>query len=187
MTFGARSPSGEDKMTNHRKTDYRLRRLDANRLELPNDYGIPVRIFANDGVPIERAAVDELLGLLELQETIARMLSAAPELFDGEAYLEAVSLSSDFHRGAGIPIGTTLKTRGVAVATAPDATVGRGALPPGVLIVRLPEDAAAQERVRALAQAEVAQHGMAVEDEGRVLRWRWGARTPEGRGDDVAA
>ena len=72
-------------MTSHRKTDYRLRRLDANRLELPNDRGIPVRIFANDGVPIERAAVDELLGLLELQETIARMLLAAPELFDGEA------------------------------------------------------------------------------------------------------
>ena len=69
-------------MTSHRKTDYRLRRLDANRLELPNDRGIPVRIFANDGVPIERAAVDELLGLLELQETIARMLLAAPELFE---------------------------------------------------------------------------------------------------------
>ena len=75
----------------------------------------------------------------------------------------------------------------VAVATALDATARRDALPRGVLIVRLPEDAAAQERVRTLAQAEVAQHGMAVEDEGRVLRWRWGARTPEGRGDDVAA
>ena len=64
-----------------------VRRLDANRLELPNDYGIPVRIFANDGVPIERAAVDELLGLLELRETIARMREAAPELFDGDADL----------------------------------------------------------------------------------------------------
>jgi tRNA-splicing ligase RtcB len=113
-------------MTNHRKTDYRLRRLDANRLELRNDYGIPVRIFANDGVPIERAAVDELLGLLELQETIARMLSAAPELFDGEAGVEAVSLSSDFHRGAGIPIGTTLKTRGVAVPQAVGTDVNCG-------------------------------------------------------------
>ena len=37
-------------------------------------------------------------------------------------------------------------------------------------------------------RAEVAQHGMAVEDEGRVLRWRWGGpRSLEGRGDDVAA
>ena len=113
-------------MTNHRKTDYRLRRLDANRLELPNDYGIPVRIFANDGVPIERVAVDELLGLLELRETIARMREAAPELFDGDAYLEAVSLSSDFHRGAGIPIGTTLKTRGVAVPQAVGTDVNCG-------------------------------------------------------------
>ncbi len=113
-------------MTSHRKTDYRLRRLDANRLELPNDRGIPVRIFANDGVPIERAAVDELLGLLELQETIARMLSAAPELFDGDAGVEAMSLSSDFHRGAGIPIGTTLKTRGVAVPQAVGTDVNCG-------------------------------------------------------------
>src|SRR6266542_6273271 len=113
-------------MTNYRKTDYRLRRLDANRLELPNDYGIPVRIFANDGVPIERAAVDELVGLLELQTTIARMHEAAPELFDGEAGVEAVSLSSDFHKGAGIPIGTTLKTRGVLVPQAVGTDVNCG-------------------------------------------------------------
>jgi len=76
----------------------------------------------------------------------------------------------------------------VAVSTAPGARAKRGAVPPGVLIVRLPEDAAAQARLRALAEAEVAQYGMATEDEGRVLRWRWGAaRSPEGRGDDVAA
>jgi tRNA-splicing ligase RtcB len=114
-------------MTNHRKTDYRLRRLDANRLDLPNDHGIPVRIFANDSVPIERVAIDELLELLELQETIARLQEAAPELFDGEAGVEAVSLSSDLHRGgSGIPIGTTLKTRGVAVPQAVGTDVNCG-------------------------------------------------------------
>jgi tRNA-splicing ligase RtcB (3'-phosphate/5'-hydroxy nucleic acid ligase) len=114
-------------MTAHRKTDYRLRRLDASRLELPNGWGIPVRVFANDGVPIERVAIDELLSLLELQDTIAAMQAAAPELFDHvDAGVEAVSLSSDFHKGRGIPIGTTLKTRGVAVPQAVGTDVNCG-------------------------------------------------------------
>jgi tRNA-splicing ligase RtcB len=114
-------------MTTHRKTDYRLRRLDASRLELPNAWGIPVRVFANDGVPIERVAIDELLSLLELQDTIAAMQVAAPDLFDdADAGVEAVSLSSDFHKGRGIPIGTTLKTRGVAVPQAVGTDVNCG-------------------------------------------------------------
>lgn len=52
---------------------------------------------------------------------------AAPELFDDrDAGVEAVSLSSDFHKGRGIPIGTTLVTRGVAVPQAVGTDVNCG-------------------------------------------------------------
>lgn len=105
-----------------RTTDYRLHRLDDNQLSLPNTWDIPVRLFAGPGVPVERAAVTELQELLELQATIGALHAAAPNLFDdANPGVEAVALSSDFHKGSGIPIGTTLRTRGVAVP----AAVGR--------------------------------------------------------------
>ncbi|KAB8142296.1 RtcB family protein [Chloroflexia bacterium SDU3-3] len=108
------------------RSDYRLRRQDAYRLELPNRHGVPVRIFASEQVPIERTAVDELEQLLDTQQTIEALQAAAPDLFEGDASIEAVSLSSDFHRGSGIPIGTTLRTRGVLVPQAVGTDVNCG-------------------------------------------------------------
>ncbi|NTV65845.1 MAG: hypothetical protein HGA65_20240, partial [Oscillochloris sp.] len=98
-------------MTSARADDYRLQRIDASQLSLPNPWDIPVRLFAGAGVPIERAAVSELLALLDLQATIAALRRAAPDLFDHpDPGIVAVALSSDFHKGSGIPIGTTLRT-----------------------------------------------------------------------------
>jgi tRNA-splicing ligase RtcB len=114
-------------MTSARATDYRLQRLDASQLALPNAWEIPVRLFAGEGVLIERTAVTELLGLLELQDTIAALARKAPELFDyPDPGIVAVALSSDFHKGSGIPIGTTLRTRGVLVPQAVGTDVNCG-------------------------------------------------------------
>lgn len=110
-----------------RTDDYRLRRLDAFRLDLPNQHNIPVRLFAGDGVPIERAAVSELMSLLELETTIQRLHAAAPHLFDhANPGIERIALSSDFHKGKGIPVGTSLLTRGVAVPSAVGSDVNCG-------------------------------------------------------------
>ncbi|MFG2001921.1 RtcB family protein [Spirillospora sp. NPDC048911] len=84
------------------RQDHRLVRVDDAWLHLPNPWDIPVEICAGPDVPLEPAAVDEVLSLLETADTLARL---APE-----ARITRVALTPDFHKGAGIPIGTVLET-----------------------------------------------------------------------------
>ncbi len=82
-------------------------------LQLLNEYDIPVRLFANADVRVEKAAVDELKGLLELQETVARIAAVEPDFFEVDSPgIVEIAVTPDFHKGSGIPIGTILKTRG---------------------------------------------------------------------------
>jgi len=91
-------------------------RVDKNRLQI---VGItPNTIFANEDVPVEDAAIDELASLLELETTAKKMWEVAPELFSEEPCVSRVSLSPDFHKGAGIPIGTTMLTKGMVIPQA---------------------------------------------------------------------
>ena len=91
-------------------------RLDENTLQIEGE--VPTRIFANEQVPVEDAAVEELLGLLELRKTATAMYEVEPGLFSEPPTVEQVSLSPDFHKGAGIPIGTTMLTRGMVIPQA---------------------------------------------------------------------
>jgi tRNA-splicing ligase RtcB (3'-phosphate/5'-hydroxy nucleic acid ligase) len=81
--------------------DKRLLRRDSTQLGLHcQDVNIPVRIFANARVAIESAAVDELHSVLETPG------------------IQQVAVTPDFHKGAGIPIGTVLKTCGIVLPQA---------------------------------------------------------------------
>jgi tRNA-splicing ligase RtcB len=73
------------------------------------------RIYANEEVPIEADAVIELAKLLEVQDTADQMYAACPEMFKVAPKVHRVSLSPDFHKGAGIPIGTSLMTEGMVI------------------------------------------------------------------------
>ena len=81
-----------------------LQRVNATQLRLSAEPSFPVRVFANESVPIERQAVDELLSVLDCQRTLRRL---------PPGQIEAVAITPDFHKGAGIPIGTVLQTRNV--------------------------------------------------------------------------
>jgi tRNA-splicing ligase RtcB (3'-phosphate/5'-hydroxy nucleic acid ligase) len=88
-------------------------RISPVELSLPNAYGIPVRIFANEAVRVEQTAVDELRSMLDLQATVEQLHAADPDFFGGlQPRVEAVAITPDFHKGAGIPIGTVLQTSG---------------------------------------------------------------------------
>ncbi len=90
-----------------------MKRISAVELEIQNQHNIPVRIFANADVKVEKAAVDELRGLLELQETVERIVDVEPDFFGVEdPRIVEIAVTPDFHKGSGIPIGTVLKTRG---------------------------------------------------------------------------
>src|ERR1051325_3756921 len=101
-----------------RTQDDRLKRINGYELEFPNPWGIPTRVFANQEIPLERVAVDELESVLRIQETVELLHKKAPEFLDASARVAEVVLTPDFHKGAGIPIGTVLATREFAVPQA---------------------------------------------------------------------
>ncbi len=92
----------------------RCSRIDANKIKIEGT-SIPSTIFANKDVPIDDSSIQELIELLTLQETADAFYKINPELFSEAPKITQVSLSPDFHKGAGIPIGTTLVTRGMAI------------------------------------------------------------------------
>lgn len=94
-----------------------LRRVTAQTLELPNRFGIPVRVLANEQLKIEPSAVEELESVLEIEETAGLMKAGC---------VEAMALTPDFHKGAGIPIGTVMRTRGFVCPQAPGSDVNCG-------------------------------------------------------------
>lgn len=98
--------------------DNRLSRVDKNRVRIDNPYGIDAILFANAQVPVESAAVSELLELLELHETVERFAAAAPRSFDEPPEIRQVAVTPDFHKARGIPVGTVLATRGFVVPQA---------------------------------------------------------------------
>lgn len=87
-------------------------RVSANQSILNNVYGIPVNIFANEKVKIEQAAIDELSTLLDLQATVEELQQHDPHFFANGAKLSQIAITPDFHKGSGIPIGTTMVTEG---------------------------------------------------------------------------
>jgi tRNA-splicing ligase RtcB (3'-phosphate/5'-hydroxy nucleic acid ligase) len=99
-------------------------RVDATKLNIINPYGVPVTLFANREVPIETEAIDQALAFVSLQQTIEEVAAAERagqiEPFWGgpTGKLERVVLTPDFHRGAGIPVGTVAQARGFVVPQA---------------------------------------------------------------------
>ncbi|MER7005837.1 RtcB family protein [Dactylosporangium sp. NPDC000555] len=100
-----------------KRTDPRLVRLDESWTTLPNPYDVPVEICAGPGVPIEPAAIDELLTVLDTARTLSTLAGAIPGLAR-EPRIERVVCTPDFHKGAGIPIGTVLQTSGALIPQA---------------------------------------------------------------------
>lgn len=110
--------------------DRRLVRTDDGWLALPNPRNIPVEVCAGPDVPLETAAVDEILTVLETADALEAL----------GARLERVVLTPDFHKGAGMPIGTVLQTRGALIPQAVGNDVNCG--------MRLETTALTVERVR---------------------------------------
>ena len=99
------------------RPDPRLVRTDESWLTLPNPANVPVEICAGPEVPLESAAIDELLTVLDTAGTL-RALTKATSGLDVEPRIDRVVCTPDFHKGAGIPIGTVLRTVGALIPQA---------------------------------------------------------------------
>ncbi len=99
-------------------SDDRLTRVDAQAVRVNHPSQIPISLFADQRVPIERQALDELWQMLELAETVERWHGVAPDDFAGQPHIERVALTPDFHKAQGVPVGTVLQTSGFFVPQA---------------------------------------------------------------------
>jgi tRNA-splicing ligase RtcB len=63
-------------------------------------------------VKVEQTAVEELSSLLDLQATLEQIQAMDADFFAIAPQLQQISITPDFHKGKGIPIGTTMKTKG---------------------------------------------------------------------------
>ncbi|WP_203898505.1 RtcB family protein [Virgisporangium aliadipatigenens] len=100
-----------------RRTDPRLTRVDDSWLSLSNPAGVPVEICAGPDVPVETAAVDELLAVLDTATALRTLADATPGLAR-EPRIDRVVCTPDLHKGAGIPIGTVVHTTGALLPAA---------------------------------------------------------------------
>ncbi len=98
--------------------DPRLSRIDATRIRIENSHGVDATLFANEQVPVESAAVTELLEMLDLQNTVQQFAEASPNSFDTPPRIKQVAVTPDFHKAKGIPVGTVLATQGFLVPQA---------------------------------------------------------------------
>ena len=98
--------------------DPRLTRLDANRVRVINPRGIEAILFANSDVPVEPAAVTELLEMMEINETLEQFAKIQPDSFDDVPSIGQIAITPDFHKAKGIPVGTVISTQGFVVPQA---------------------------------------------------------------------
>lgn len=84
-------------------------RLDPNRIRILSD--LDLILFANEQVPVDRASIQETLTISEIKATIDA-LRRLHFFGDYDASIIRAILTPDFHKGAGIPIGTVLDVDG---------------------------------------------------------------------------
>ena len=140
----------------------RLKRVDEVRLRLAQSADVPVTIFARPEVPLGRLAIDELLQVLQVTDTLARLQAGAPGFLSQPARLERVAVTPDFHKGSGIPIGTVLATHGFLLPQAIGNDINCG--------MRL--------HTTHLSQAQVLEHRDQLEHKLRYLFFEGGRNIP---------
>lgn len=88
-----------------------------HKFEYNNRNSVIDCFLPKDSVP-DKNAVSELYQMTALEETLDR-LGVVPGFFrENEQRIEKIILTPDFHKGAGIPIGTVMMTKGFAVPQA---------------------------------------------------------------------
>lgn len=90
---------------------YNLNRTSENSISLEAGFSFPITIFANQEVQFGSEAIEELISLLEIDETNQKLKNTNSDFFGNSIpKIHSVVLTPDFHKGSGVPIGTVLET-----------------------------------------------------------------------------
>ncbi len=101
-----------------------MKRLDANKIEAFSDKDLSVTIYANENVEIENSAIVELKEFCEVVNTVKKLKEV--NYLKQDSKILKISVSSDFHRGSGIPIGVSVLTKNVVIPGAVGNDCGCG-------------------------------------------------------------
>ncbi len=93
------------------------------RIDNPNE--VPITLFATKDVAIDNKSIEEIVKFASLADTI-KDLSKESFFSNDKASIKQIVLTPDFHRGAGIPIGTVLETEGFILPKAVGNDIGCG-------------------------------------------------------------
>ena len=102
-----------------------LERLDANRVRIRKNSDLDIVLFASEDVFLDPASVDEIVSFATIADTL-QALNGQGFFGDVPARLDRIVLTPDFHRGAGIPVGTVLDARGFVLPKAVGSDIGCG-------------------------------------------------------------
>lgn len=90
-------------------------------MEIKINYGNQgnyVSLYLPEGMKADKKSVEELKSMMELEKTVQRLSFAGVLSQTCESSVKRVILTPDFHKGAGIPIGTVMMTQGFVVPQA---------------------------------------------------------------------
>ena len=101
-----------------------VRRVDAATARIENEWDVPITLVAREDVVVEADGVAELLRFASLQRTLEDLRAweragrIAPFWGESPGRIDSIVLTPDFHKGAGIPVGTVVDARGFVVPQA---------------------------------------------------------------------
>jgi tRNA-splicing ligase RtcB len=98
-------------------------RLDGNRVRIVSD--LDIVLFANEQVPVDRASLRETKTISDIKATV-ESLNRLRFFGDYDARIHRAVLTPDFHKGAGIPIGTVIDADGFVLPKCAGTDVGCG-------------------------------------------------------------
>lgn len=93
----------------------------ANNMELKLNFenrSCGVSVFLPEGTKPDKKALDELNRMMELEHTVECMKKAGSFFKNPDSAVRKAAVTPDFHKGAGIPIGTVLMTEGFVIPQA---------------------------------------------------------------------
>ena len=108
-----------------KKQHVQMSRLDENRIILSDGSDFNITLFANKDVEIDRQSVAETKNLFGIQQTLER-LNEVNFFGDVRGKLNRCLLTPDFHKGAGIPVGTVMETTGLVLPRSAGSDIGCG-------------------------------------------------------------
>lgn len=90
-------------------------------MELKIEFGSQscgVSLFLPEGTKPDKKAMDELRSMMQMECTVERMKAVGSFFENPDSAVRKAAVTPDFHKGAGIPIGTVLMTEGFVIPQA---------------------------------------------------------------------